>query len=86
MVRQWQELFFDKRYSMVQMQSPDFIAVAKAYGIDGMKVESRENLTSAIMKMLQSKGPFILEISVEQEDNVFPMVATGASVSDIRLE
>ncbi|MDP4011547.1 MAG: biosynthetic-type acetolactate synthase large subunit [Candidatus Roizmanbacteria bacterium] len=86
MVRQWQELFFDKRYSMVHMQSPDFIAVAKAYGIEGMKVKKREELAGGISKMLQSKDPFVLEISVEQEDNVFPMVASGASVADVQLE
>jgi len=86
MVRQWQELFFNKRYSMVHMQSPDFIAVAKAYGIEGMKVKKREELAGGISKMLQSKDPFVLEISVEQEDNVFPMVESGASVADVQLE
>lgn len=86
MVRQWQELFFDKRYSMTHMVSPDFIAVAKAYGIEGIKVKKRENLKSGIKNMLQSKGPFVLEISVEQEGNVFPMVENGASVADVRLE
>ena len=86
MVRQWQQLFFDKRYSMVHMESPDFVAVAKAYGINGMKVEVRKDLDLGIKNMLESKGPYILEISVEQEDNVFPMVASGASVSEIRLE
>lgn len=86
MVRQWQQLFFDKRYSMVEIQSPDFIAVAKAYGIPGTKVTSREQLAQGITSMLKSKTPYVLEICVEQEDNVFPMVASGASISDVRLE
>lgn len=86
MVRQWQELFFNKRYSIVNMQSPNYIEVAKAYGITGEKVEKREELVGAIHRMLQSKEPFLLEILVEQEGNVFPMVTSGASVSEVRLE
>ena len=85
MVRQWQELFFEKRYSFTEIFSPDFVKVADAYGIPGQKVNARENLESALQTMLDSKGPYLLEISVEKEDNIFPMVPSGASVSDILL-
>jgi acetolactate synthase-1/2/3 large subunit len=86
MVRQWQELFFDKRYSHTHMVNPDFIKIAEGYGISGKKVLSRPELSSAIDEMINHKGPFVLEVSIEKETNVFPMVATGASVSDIMLE
>ena len=86
MVRQWQQLFFDKRYSMVEMQNPDFVQLAKGFRIEGLKVEKREELKASLKKMLAHDGPFLLEIVVEQEDNVFPMVASGASVDEIRLE
>lgn len=86
MVRQWQQLFFEKRYSAVSLINPDFTAIAKAYNIESQKVLVREDLDPAIDKMLLHKGPFLLEIKVEKEDNVFPMVPVGCSVSDIRLE
>jgi acetolactate synthase-1/2/3 large subunit len=86
MVRQWQQLFFDKRYSSTELKNPDFIAIAKGYGLEGSKVEKRDKLESSIKKMLSHKGPYLLEVMVEKEDNVFPMVPAGASVSDIRLE
>ena len=86
MVRQWQELFFDKRYSMTHMESPDFIAVAEAYGIAGQKISKRDELQKGIQNMLNHKGPYILEVEVEQEENVFPMMPSGASVDDVRLE
>ena len=86
MVRQWQDLFFDKRYSSTQMPSPDFIIVAKAYGIEGNRVSVRTDLEEAIGTMLDHDGPYLLEVEVEKEDNVFPMVPAGASVSDVRLE
>jgi len=85
MVRQWQELFFEKRYSFTNILSPDFVKVADAYGIPGQLVNSRENLENALQTMLDAKGPYLLEIMVEQEDNTFPMVPAGASVSDILL-
>lgn len=85
MVRQWQQLFFDKRYSFTAMQSPDFIAVAKAYGIQGKKIDKRYQLKKSLQNMLRVDGPYLLEIEVEQEGNVFPMIAPGASVSDIQL-
>jgi acetolactate synthase-1/2/3 large subunit len=86
MVRQWQQLFFDKRYSSTELTNPDFITIARGFGIDGKKVSERKDLDGAINEMLSLEGPFLLEVTVEKEDNVFPMVPAGASVSDIRLE
>ncbi len=86
MVRQWQQLFFDKRYASTEMINPDFIAIAKAYGIAAKCVDQREELSPAIATMLNTPGPYFLEVRVEKEDNVFPMIPSGASVSDIRLE
>ena len=86
MVRQWQQLFHDKRYSFVDIQSPDYIMLAKSYGIAGEKVEKRENLATAVKTMLESKGSFLLEVMVGKENNVFPMVPQGCSVSEIRLK
>jgi acetolactate synthase-1/2/3 large subunit len=86
MVRQWQQLFFDKRYSSTELTNPDFITIARGFGIDGKKVSDRDDLDVTIEEMLSHEGPFLLEVSVEKEDNVFPMVPAGASVSDIRLE
>jgi len=86
MVRQWQQLFFDRRYSFTEMKNPDFITIAKGYGIKGKKVTERENLEDALKEMYESKESFLLEVVVENEENVFPMVATGASVSEITLE
>lgn len=86
MVRQWQQLFFEKRYSFTEMKNPDFVGIAKAYGLASQKVTSRDQLEGAIQAMLDHKGPFVLEVVVEKEDNVFPMIPTGASISDILLE
>jgi len=86
MVRQWQQLFFDKRYASTEMVNPDFVSIAKAYFLDSERVESRSDLEPAVKRMIESKKPFVLEICVEKEDNVFPMIPSGASVSDIRLE
>ena len=86
MVRQWQQLFFEKRYSFTEMKNPDFVGIAKAYGLASQKVTSRDQLEDAIQEMIDHKGPYVLEVVVEKEDNVFPMVPTGASVSDILLE
>ena len=86
MVRQWQQLFFDRRYSFTEMKNPDFIAVAKGYGIKGKKVTERKDLQEALQEMYSSKEAFLLEVVVENEENVFPMVTTGASVSEIILE
>jgi len=86
MVRQWQQLFFDKRYSSTELTNPDFITIARGFGIDGKKVSARNELDASIEEMFSHKGPYLLEVTVEKEDNVFPMVPAGASVSDIRLE
>ncbi len=86
MVRQWQQLFHDKRYSFVDIQSPDYIMLAKSYGIDGAKVEHRDQLAAAVKTMLESKGSYLLEVMVGKENNVFPMVPQGCSVSEIRLK
>lgn len=86
MVRQWQQLFYDKRYSETYLLNPDFIKVGEGFGIKGKKVLERPQLDAAIQEMLDYNGPYLLEVSIEKEDNVFPMVPTGASVSDIILE
>jgi acetolactate synthase I/II/III large subunit len=86
MVRQWQELFFEKRYSFTEIQSPDFVALSNAYGIAAQRISKSDELENAIIEMLNHKGPYLLEVNVEKEDNVFPMVPAGASVSDVILE
>ena len=86
MVRQWQQLFFDKRYASTEMVNPDFVTIAKGFRIKAKRVEKRDDLETAISEMINSKEPYFLEICVEKEDNVFPMIPSGASVSDIRLE
>ena len=86
MVRQWQELFHEKRYSFTEIKSPDFVALAKAYNIDGQLVSQREKLKNALSEMLYHDGPYLLEIMIGKENNVFPMVPQGCSVSEIRLK
>lgn len=85
MVRQWQQLFHDKRYSFVDIQSPDYVQVAKGYSIAGQRIDDRANLREALTAMLQHEGSYLLEVMVGKENNVFPMVTQGSSVSDIRL-
>ncbi len=86
MVRQWQQLFNDRRYSFVDITSPDFVAVAKGYYIEGQRVSSRDHLNDALKTMLNHDGSYLLEVMVGKENNVFPMVAQGTSVSEIRLK
>ncbi len=86
MVRQWQEMFFDERYSFTEMQNPDFIAIAKAYKIDGTEVHKREELDAAIADMLKDDKPYLLVVNVETKGMVFPMVPAGACVSDMVYE
>ncbi|MBQ7762368.1 MAG: biosynthetic-type acetolactate synthase large subunit [Flavobacteriales bacterium] len=86
MVRQWQELFFNHRYSFTQMLSPDFGLIAKANGIEYSLVEQRGELDDAVSRMLMHKGPYVMEVRVENEENVFPMVPAGAELSQIMLE
>ena len=85
MVRQWQDMFFDKRYASTALPNPDFVAIAKAYKIEARKIELREDLKDALQKMIETKGPYLLEITVENEANVFPMIEPGSAVSEIRL-
>jgi len=85
MVRQWQELFFEKRYSFTEILSPDFVKVADAYGISGNVVHSRSELGDAMKTMIDHQGPYLLEVMIEKEDNIFPMVPAGKSVSQIIL-
>jgi len=86
MVRQWQELFFDKRYASTVMTNPDFVKIAEGYHITSNRVSKREDLKNAVQEMIDFDGPYFLEVVVEKEDNVFPMIPSGASVSDIRLK
>ena len=86
MVRQWQQLFFEKRYASTEMINPDFVAISKGYFIEASKVDKRKDLDSGIKKMLKHDGPYLLEVVIEKEENVFPMVPSGSSVADIRLE
>ena len=85
MVRQWQQLFFDKRYASTEMVNPDFVKIAEGYFIDAKRVTKREELGKAVDEMMASDKPYFLEVCVEKEDNVFPMIPSGASVSEIRL-
>ncbi|MEJ6583644.1 MAG: biosynthetic-type acetolactate synthase large subunit [Crocinitomicaceae bacterium] len=86
MVRQWQELFFDKRYASTTMINPDFQTIVKGYGIETKKVTERKDLDAAVREMLDHEGAYFLEVKVGKENNVFPMITTGASVSEIRLK
>jgi len=86
MVRQWQEMFFDRRYASTKMVNPDFVKIAEGYDIKAKRVDKREDLQAAIQEMVQSKESYFLEVVIEKEDNVFPMIPTGASVSEVRLE
>jgi acetolactate synthase-1/2/3 large subunit len=86
MVRQWQELFFDSRYASTVMVNPDFVKIAEGYYIRARRVEKREDLAGAIAEMMASEEAYFLEVRVEKEDNVFPMIPSGASVSEIRLK
>ncbi len=86
MVRQWQELFHDRRYSFTDMVSPDFVKVADAYGIAGQRVSERAFLKNAIQTMLDTPGAYLLEVMVGKENNVFPMVPQGCGVAEIRLK
>jgi acetolactate synthase-1/2/3 large subunit len=85
MVRQWQQLFFDKRYASTEMTNPDFVTIAKGYYIPAKKVTERADLAAAVEEMFTTEGPYFLEVVVEKEDNVFPMIPTGASLTEIRL-
>ena len=85
MVRQWQELFYDERYSETHMKNPDFVKIAEAYGIKGRKVTQREELDDAISEMLNHKGPYLLEVKVETKGMVYPMIPAGGNITNILL-
>jgi acetolactate synthase-1/2/3 large subunit len=86
MVRQWQEMFFNKRYSYTEMVNPDFVAISKGYSIMAKRVSKREELDHTLNEMLEYNGTYVLEVKVEQEENVLPMVPAGESVSNIRMK
>ena len=86
MVRQWQQMFFEKRYASTELVNPDFVAIAKGYHIKTNQVTERSQLKDAIKEMYDAQEPYFLEVKVEKEENVFPMIPTGAAVSEIRLE
>ncbi|MEZ0486007.1 biosynthetic-type acetolactate synthase large subunit [Fibrella aquatica] len=86
MVRQWQQLFHSRRYSFVELQNPNFVMIAKGFGMEGHTCSERETLSDSLDQMLAHDGPYLLEVIVEKEENVFPMVPAGASVSQIRLK
>ena len=85
MVRQWQQLFFDKRYASTEMVNPDFVKIAEGYYLRAKRVTERKDLANAVEEMIKSDEPYFLEVVVEKEGNVFPMIPTGSSVSEIRL-
>jgi len=86
MVRQWQDMFFNKRYASTELINPDFVAVAAAYKVDGKKVIVREDLRDALITMLKAEGPYLLDVCIEKEGNILPMVEPGASVSEVTLK
>lgn len=85
MVRQWQELFFKERYSSVHMENPDFVTLAAAYGIPAQKVTDRKDLNLTLNELLSAPGPYLLDVRVQKEENVFPMIPAGAAVDEVRL-
>jgi acetolactate synthase-1/2/3 large subunit len=86
MVRQWQELFFERRYSSVELQNPDFLKIAEGFGVPGIKVNKASELEEGIKKMLDHDGPYLLHVSVIKEENIFPMIASGKAVHEIAME
>jgi acetolactate synthase-1/2/3 large subunit len=86
MVRQWQQLFHEKRYSFVDIESPDYVTVAKGYRIAGKSISDRADLRDTLREMLSHNGPYLLEVMVGKENNVFPMVPQGCGVAEIRLQ
>lgn len=86
MVRQWQQRFFNSRYSFVGIAGPDFVTIAKGWGIKGEKVEKREDLSAALDRMLASDESYLLDIAIEPEENILPMVEPGLGVSDVKLQ
>ena len=83
MVRQWQELFHEKRYSSVELQNPNFIMIAKGFGVEGHKVTEAADIDEGVQRMLDYDGPYLLHVMVEKEENVFPMIPSGKAVDEI---
>jgi acetolactate synthase-1/2/3 large subunit len=83
MVRQWQELFYDRRYSFTELPSVDFVKIAAAYGVDGMRVESPDGVREALSTAIETEGPFVMDFRIEREENVFPMVPAGAAINEM---
>jgi acetolactate synthase-1/2/3 large subunit len=83
MVRQWQELFFDHRYSFTELPAVDFVKIGEAYGIEGMRVETPEDVLPAFQASLDCDGPFVMDFRIEREENVFPMVPAGAAINEM---
>jgi acetolactate synthase-1/2/3 large subunit len=86
MVRQWQQLFFDKRYACTTMHNPDFVKIAEGFGLKANSITERAELKTALSEMLASDSPYLLVVEVEKEGNVFPMVPAGAAVSEMILK
>ncbi len=86
MVRQWQQLFFDKRYSAVELENPDFIKIADGFGVPGRKITDASEIDNGVNELLSHDGPFLLHVMVEKEENIFPMISTGKAVDEIVLE
>ena len=85
MVRQWQDMFFAKRYASTEMVNPDFVTIAKGYDIPAKSISKREDLKNGIVEMLDAEGPYLLDIKIDKEANVLPMIEPGASVSEVTL-
>ena len=86
MVRQWQELFFEERYSFVHMDNPDFNKITDGYHIPNELVEKREDLGGTLDRLLEAKGSYLLDVRVQKDENVFPMIPSGANIDDIRIK
>ena len=86
MVRQWQELFFERRYSSVELKNPDFVKIAEGFGVKGKTIDRPDELEDALDEMLKYEGPYLLHVRVEKEGNIFPMVPSGCAVDEIVLE
>ena len=86
MVRQWQEMFFKRRYSFTYLDNPDFVAITNAYKIKASRVFQKDHLENKLVELLNFDGPILLEVEVEKEENVFPMVPVGAGVHEVRLK
>ena len=82
MVRQWQEMFFDENYSSTELANPDFLLLAEACGLKAYRAKTKEEMKEVIVKMRKEKGPVLCDFVVETEENVFPMVPAGKSLSD----